>query len=217
MRCIKVNGGNKMTEQQMLEKIKQTKVVPVVVLNTLEETLPKMQALVNGGLPCAEITFRTACAADAIALTVKKFPDMLVGAGTVINKEQCEKAIKAGSKFIVSPGFSEEVADCCKKHGMLYLPGIVTPTEAMAAIAKGLTTLKFFPASNYGGLKTIKAICAAFPYLNIMPTGGISADNILEYLAYDKIIACGGSWMMSGTPEEIEAKTRQAVELVKNA
>ena len=141
---------------------------------------------------------------------------MLVGAGTVINKEQCEKAIKAGSKFIVSPGFSQEVAACCKKHKMLYLPGIVTPTEAMAAIAEGLTTLKFFPASNYGGLKTIKAICAAFPYLKIMPTGGISEANILEYLAYDKIIACGGSWMMSGTPEEIEAKTKAAVELVKN-
>ncbi len=204
-----------MTEQQMIEKIKQTKIVPVVVLNSIEETLPKMQALVNGGLPCAEITFRTACAAEAIALTVKKFPEMLVGAGTVINKEQCEKAIAAGAKFIVSPGFSEEVADCCKAHKMLYLPGIVTPTEAMAAIAKGLTTLKFFPASNYGGLKTIKAICAAFPYLQIMPTGGISTDNILEYLAYDKIIACGGSWMMSGTPEEIEAKTKAAVELVK--
>lgn len=206
-----------MTEQQLLEKIRQTKIVPVVVLNSLDETLPKMQALVNGGLPCAEITFRTPCAADAIALTVKHFPDMLVGAGTVINAEQCEKAIAAGSKFIVSPGFSEEVADCCKKHGLLYLPGIVTPTEAMAAIAKGLTTLKFFPASNYGGLKTIKAICAAFPYLNIMPTGGINADNITEYLACDKIIACGGSWMMTGTPAEIEEKTRKAVELVKNA
>lgn len=206
-----------MTEQQMIEEIKKTKVVPVVVLNTLEETLPKMRALVNGGLPCAEITFRTACAADAIALTVKEFPDMLVGAGTVINREQCVKAIEVGSKFIVSPGFSAEVADCCAEHHILYLPGIVTPTEAMMAISHGLTTLKFFPASNYGGLKTIKAICAAFPYLKIMPTGGVSADNILEYLAYDKIIACGGSWMMSGTPEEIEAKTKQVVELVKNA
>ncbi len=204
-----------MTEQQVIEKFKQLKIVPVVVLNSIEETLPKMQALVNGGLPVAEITFRTACAEEAIKLTVKKFPDMLVGAGTVINKEQCEKAIAAGAKFIVSPGFSAEVADCCKKHGMIYMPGIVTPTEAMAAIAKGLTNLKFFPASNYGGLKTIKAICAAFPYLQIMPTGGISADNILEYLAYDKIIACGGSWMMTGTPEEIEEKTRQAVALVK--
>ena len=206
-----------MTQEQLIEKIRRTRIVPVVVLNSVEETLPKMQALINGGLPCAEITFRTPCAAEAIALAVKTYPDMLIGAGTVINREQCERAIEAGSKFIVSPGFSEEVADCCKEHGLLYLPGVVTPTEAMAAIAKGLTVLKFFPASNYGGLKTIKAICAAFPYLQIMPTGGISADNILEYLAYDKIIACGGSWMMSGTPEEIEAKTKQAVQLVKNA
>ena len=204
-----------MTNEQKLEQIKKMKIVPVVVLNSLEETLPKMQALIDGGLPCAEITFRTACAEEAIKLTTKTFPDMFVGAGTVINREQCEKAIKAGSKFIVSPGFSPEVADCCQEHGMLYLPGIVTPTEAMAAIAKGLTTLKFFPASNYGGLKTIKAICAAFPYLKIMPTGGISADNILEYLAYDKILACGGSWMMKGTPEEIKAATKAAVDLVK--
>lgn len=204
-----------MTQQQIIEKIGQMKIVPVVVLNSVEETLPKMQALIDGGLPCAEITFRTPCAAEVIALAVKTYPDALIGAGTVINAEQCEKAIAAGSKFIVSPGFSEEVADCCKAHGMLYLPGVVTPTEVMAAVAKGLTTLKFFPASNYGGLKTIKAICAAFPYLKIMPTGGISADNILEYLACDKILACGGSWMMSGTPEEIKEKTAKAVALVK--
>ena len=204
-----------MTQQQIIEKIGQMKIVPVVVLNSVEETLPKMQALIDGGLPCAEITFRTPCAAEAIALAVKTYPDALIGAGTVINAEQCEKAIAAGSKFIVSPGFSEEVADCCKAHGMLYLPGVVTPTEVMAAVAKGLTTLKFFPASNYGGLKTIKAICAAFPYIKIMPTGGISADNILEYLACDKILACGGSWMMSGTPEEIKEKTAKAVALVK--
>lgn len=204
-----------MTQQEIIEKIGQMKIVPVVVLNSVEETLPKMQALIDGGLPCAEITFRTPCAAEAIALAVKTYPDALIGAGTVINAEQCEKAIAAGSKFIVSPGFSEEVADCCKAHGMLYLPGVVTPTEVMTAVAKGLTTLKFFPASNYGGLKTIKAICAAFPYLKIMPTGGISADNILEYLACDKILACGGSWMMSGTPEEIKEKTAKAVALVK--
>ena len=204
-----------MTQQQIIEKIGQMKIVPVVVLNSVEETLPKMQALIDGGLPCAEITFRTPCAAEAIALAVKTYPDALIGAGTVINAEQCEKAIAAGSKFIVSPGFSEEVADCCKAHGMLYLPGVVTPTEVMAAVAKGLTTLKLFPASNYGGLKTIKAICAAFPYLKIMPTGGISADNILEYLACDKILACGGSWMMNGTPEEIKEKTAKAVALVK--
>ncbi len=204
-----------MTNEQMLAKIKEMRVVPVVVFNSIDEVMPKLTALVKGGLPCAEITFRTECAAEAIKLAADNFPEMLVGAGTVINRNQCEAAIVAGAKFIVSPGFSAEVADCCAEHEMLYLPGIVTPTEAMAAIAKGLTTLKFFPASNYGGLKTIKAICAAFPYLNIMPTGGISADNILEYLAYDKIIACGGSWMMKGTPEEIEEKTREIVKLVK--
>lgn len=203
-----------MTNEQMLEKISQIKVVPVVVFNSIEEVLPKMTALVKGGLPCAEITFRTECAAEAIKLAADNFPEALIGAGTVINRNQCEQAIVAGAKFIVSPGFSAEVADCCAEHGMLYLPGIVTPTEAMAAIAKGLTTLKFFPASNYGGVKTIKAICSAFPYIKIMPTGGISAENIMEYLAYDKIIACGGSWMMKGTPEEIEQKTRQVVELV---
>ena len=204
-----------MTNEQMLAKIKEMRVVPVVVFNSIDEVMPKLTALVKGGLPCAEITFRTECAAEAIKPAADNFPEMLVGAGTVINRNQCEAAIVAGAKFIVSPGFSAEVADCCAEHEMLYLPGIVTPTEAMAAIAKGLTTLKFFPASNYGGLKTIKAICAAFPYLNIMPTGGISADNILEYLAYDKIIACGGSWMMKGTPEEIEEKTREVVKLVK--
>jgi 2-dehydro-3-deoxyphosphogluconate aldolase/(4S)-4-hydroxy-2-oxoglutarate aldolase len=206
-----------MKAEEVIAKFHELKIVPVVVLNSVEETIPKMQALVNGGLPVAEITFRTPCAAEAIALTVKTFPDMLVGAGTVINREQCEKAIAAGSKFIVSPGFSAEVATCCKEHNMIYMPGIVTPTEAMEAISMGITNLKFFPASNYGGLKTIKAICAAFPYLRIMPTGGISADNILEYLAYDKIIACGGSWMMKGTPADIEAETKKAVALVKNA
>ena len=204
-----------MTNEQMLAKIKEMRVVPVVVFNSIDEVMPKLTALVKGGLPCAEITFRTECAAEAIKLAADNFPEMLVGAGTVINRNQCEAAIVAGAKFIVSPGFSAEVADCCAEHEMLYLPGIVTPTEAMAAIAKGLTTLKFFPASNYRGLKTIKTVCAAFPYLNIMPTGGISADNILEYLAYDKIIACGGSWMMKGTPEEIEEKTREVVKLVK--
>lgn len=200
----------------LVDELENVGIVPVIKLDNVDDAENLAKALRDGGVNCAEVTFRAKGADEVIKRMTKAYPDMLVGAGTVINKEQCEKAIKAGSKFIVSPGFSEEVAKCCKKHGMLYLPGIVTPTEAMAAIACGLTTLKFFPASNYGGLKTIKAICAAFPYLKIMPTGGISADNILEYLAYDKIIACGGSWMMKGTPEEIEAQTKAAVELVKN-
>ena len=199
---------------EILEQIKQLKIVPVVVLNSLEETLPKVGALVEGGLPVAEITFRTACAADAIALAAKTYPDALIGAGTVINKEQCEKAIKCGAKFIVSPGFSHEVLKVCNKRGVPYLPGVITPTEIMDAISSGLTTLKFFPASNFGGLKTIKALCSAFPQIRFMPTGGVNEENILEFLAFDKIIACGGSWMMKGTPEEIKEATKKAVELV---
>ena len=198
----------------VMEKIKELKIVPVVVLNKVEDALPTMGALVKGGLPVAEITFRTACAAESIRLAVKEYPDALIGAGTVITAEQCEEAIACGSKFIVSPGLSAAVAKVCREKNVPYIPGIVTPTEIIAALDLGLTTLKFFPASNFGGLKTIKAICAAFPQIRIMPTGGVSEDNVLEFLGYDKIVACGGSWMTKGTPEEIEAKTRSAVALV---
>lgn len=196
------------------EQIKELKIVPVVVLNKVEDTLPNIGALVKGGLPVAEITFRTACAAEAIQLAASTYPNALIGAGTVITAEQCEQAIACGAKFIVSPGLSVNVAKVCKEKGVPYLPGVVTPTELIQALDLGIDIVKFFPASNYGGLKTIKAICAAFPQVKIMPTGGISEENILEYLAYDKILACGGSWMMKGTPEEIEAKTRSAVALV---
>ena len=198
----------------IIEKIKEYKIVPVVVLNRLEDTIPNVDALVKGGLPVAEITFRTACAADAIKLAVKEFPDAIIGAGTIINATHCIEAIACGAKFIVSPGLSAAVAKVCKEANVPYLPGVVTPTEVIAALDLGLTILKFFPASNYGGLKTIKAICAAFPQIKLMPTGGVNEANVLEYLAYDKIIACGGSWMMQGSPEEIEQKTKSAVALV---
>ncbi len=198
----------------MLEKIKQLKIVPVVVIKELCEAEPTLRALCEGGLPVAEITFRTACAADAIKLGVEKFPEMLIGAGTVINAEQCNKAIDAGAKFIVGPGFSAEVADVCKAREVLYLPGCVTPTEIITAISYGLEIVKFFPCSNYGGLATIKALSAPFPQIKFLPTGGISEDNVLEYLAFDKIVACGGSWMMKGTPDEIKAKTAAAVRKV---
>lgn len=199
----------------ILEQIKNYKLVPVVVLNKVEDALPTMEALVKGGLPVAEVCFRTEAARESIEVIAKNYPDALVGAGTVINKEQCEDAIKAGAKFIVSPGLSEEVNEVCVKHNIPYLPGVVTPTEIMKAISLGITTLKFFPASNFGGLKTIKALCSAFPQIKIMPTGGVSEDNVLEFLSFDKIIACGGSWMMKGSFEEIEAKTASAVRLVR--
>lgn len=198
----------------VIETVKKYKIVPVIVLHELGETAVKLGALMRGGLPIAEITFRTACAADAITLACKTYPDMLVGAGTVITRVQCKKAIECGAKFIVSPGLSPEAADECQKKGVPYFPGAVTPTEIMAALALGLTTIKFFPASDFGGLKTIKALSAAFPQAEFMPTGGIDENNIAEYLAFNKIIACGGSWMMKGGAEEIETKTKSAMKLI---
>lgn len=197
------------------EKIKNLKIVPVVVIKKIEDAEPTLKALCDGGLPVAEITFRTDCAADAIKLGCERFPEMLIGAGTVINAEQCNRALDCGAKFIVGPGFSAEVAKVCQDRGALYLPGCVTPTEIITAISYGLETVKFFPCSNFGGLSTIKALAAAFPTMKFMPTGGISEDNVLDYLAFDKIVACGGSWMMKGTPDEIREKTKSAVEKVK--
>ena len=195
----------------MLEKIKSAKIVPVVVIKELADTEPTLKALVDGGLPVAEITFRTACAADAIRLACEKFPEMLIGAGTVINAEQCNRAIDCGAKFIVGPGFAAEVAEVCRARNVMYLPGCVTPTEIITAISYGIEIVKFFPCSNYGGLGTLKALSAAFPTVRFLPTGGISEDNVLEYLAFDKIVACGGGWMMKGTPDEIREKTARAV------
>ena len=199
----------------IMNTISNAKIVPVVVIKKIEDAEPTLRALCEGGLPIAEITFRTACAADAIRLAVEKVPEMLVGAGTVINARQCNEAIDCGAKFIVGPGFAAEVAEVCRERGVLYLPGCVTPTEIITAISYGLEIVKFFPCSNFGGLATIKALSAAFPAMKFMPTGGISEDNVLEYLAFDKIVACGGSWMMKGTPDEIKAKTASAVAKVR--
>lgn len=198
------------------EFISQYKVVPVVVFNSVEEVRPKLSAMVKGGLPIAEITYRTACAGEAIKIAIEEFPEMLVGAGTVINKAQCEEAIALGAKFIVSPGFSEEVAALCNEKNIPYLGGCVTPTEVMTAISYGCKTIKFFPCSNYGGLSTMKALAAAFPQVNFLPTGGISDENLSEYLKWEKIFAVGGSWMMKGTPDEIAEKCRAAVEIAKS-
>jgi 2-dehydro-3-deoxyphosphogluconate aldolase/(4S)-4-hydroxy-2-oxoglutarate aldolase len=174
------------------------KVVPVVVIKELQDTIPTLQALCDGNLPVAEITFRTACAEEAIKLGVEKFPDMYIGAGTVINKEQAIKAINAGAKFIVSPGLSEEVALYCKEKGVTYYPGCVTPTEIMKAISLGINVVKFFPANVYGGLKAIKALAGPFPQVKFLPTGGVDLSNLKEFLEFDKIYAVGGSFMMKG-------------------
>lgn len=199
----------------VLRKIEQVRLVPVVTIQKIEDVEEMLGALVAGGLPVAEICFRTDCAEEAIRLAVKKYPDMLVGAGTVINGEQCERAIGAGAKFIVSPGLSEEVAKVCEEKEILYLPGVVTPTEIMQALSLNLTYLKFFPAGNFGGLNTIKALSAAFPQVRFLPTGGVNLANMNEYLSFPKIFACGGSWMMQGSREEIAEQTRAAVHAAK--
>ena len=199
----------------VLKLITETKLVPVVAINKVEDTIPTVKALINGGLPIIEITYRTACAKEAIKTAINTFKNAAIGAGTVINEAQAKEAIEIGVKFIVSPGFSKKVADLCKKAKILYLPGVITPTEIMQAIDAGYTLLKYFPASDFGGLKTIKALGGPFPQVKFLPTGGINESNILEYLAYDKIIAVGGSFMMKGTPKEIEEKTRNAVKLIK--
>lgn len=174
------------------------KVIPVVVIKNIEDTIPTLKSLCDGGLPVAEITFRTACAEEAIKLGVKTFPNMYIGAGTVINKEQAEKAYNAGAKFIVSPGLSKEVAIFCKEKNLTYFPGCVTPTEIMEAISLGINVVKFFPANVYGGLKAIKALAGPFPQIKFVPTGGADLTNLKEFLQDDKIYAVGGSFMMKG-------------------
>ena len=172
------------------------KLIPVVVIKELSETEKVLSALKKSGINCAEITFRTACAKEAIALGVKLFPDMNVGAGTVINAQQCLDALEAGAKFIVSPGLSVEVANICKEKNIPYYPGCVTPTEIMQAISLGITIVKFFPANVYGGLKAMKALSGPFPQIKFIPTGGVNRDNLDEFLAWDKIYAVGGSFMV---------------------
>ena len=184
------------------------KFVPVVVIKELSETDKILTALKNNGINTAEITFRTACAAEAIAYACKNYPDMNVGAGTVINAKQCNAALKAGAQFIVSPGLSPAVAKICKKKNVPYYPGCVTPTEIMAALELGITTVKFFPANVYGGLKAMKALAAPFPQIKFIPTGGVDRSNIDEFLAWEKIEAIGGSFFVKEALEKMEEQSK---------
>lgn len=188
------------------------KLIPVVVIKDVNETEKTLSALRAGGINCAEITFRTACAEEAIKLAVKLFPDMNIGAGTVINEEQAIRAVNAGAKFIVSPGFSEKVALYVRKQGIPYYPGCVTPTEIMQALELGITTVKFFPANVYGGLKALKALSAPFPQVKFIPTGGVDLTNLKEFLEFDKIFAVGGSFMMKG---DITENCKKSCEIIK--
>lgn len=206
---------------EVLKKIGQTGIVPVVVLNEVKDAVPLAQSLINGGLPCAEVTFRTDAAQQSIAEISKNFPQMFVGAGTVLTTEQVDRAVDAGAKFIVSPGFNPKVVEYCLKKEYPITPGIMTPTELEMALGFGLDVVKFFPAENAGGLKMIKAMAAPYTMMKFMPTGGINPENVREYLQCDKILACGGSWMVkgdlikSGNFSEIEKLTKQAAQIVK--
>ena len=204
-----------------LKQIGSTGIVPVVVLNKVADAEPLAEALIKGGLPCAEVTFRTDSAEESIRVIAKKFPDMFVGAGTVLTTEQVDRAIGAGAKFIVSPGLNPKVVEYCIKKGYPITPGIMTPTELEVALGFGLDVVKFFPAENAGGLKMIKAMSAPYTMMKFMPTGGINATNVRDYLACDKILACGGSWMVkgdlinAGNFAEIERLTKEAAQIVK--
>ena len=183
---------------EIVARLGQIGLVPVVRLERVEDAVPLGEALVRGGLPCAEITFRTAAAPEAIARLVTARPDMVVGAGTVLNVQQARQASDAGAAFVVSPGFSPQVVDWCLEREMPVLPGVVTPTEIMAGLDRGLRIFKFFPAEAYGGIGTIKALSAPFGGVRFMPTGGISAKNLADYLALPAVHAVGGSWMVEG-------------------
>ena len=180
------------------------KKIPVVVIKEIEETDKILSALKVDGIDCAEITFRTACAEEAIKYAVKNYPEMEIGAGTVINKEQCERAINAGATFIVSPGLSIDVAKLCKEKNIPYYPGCVTPTEIMQALELGINIVKFFPANVYGGLKALKALSAPFPQVKFIPTGGVDRGNIDEFLAFEKVAAIGGSFFVKESLEKFE-------------
>lgn len=205
----------------IFEQFKKIGIIPVVVLDDAKDAEPLAKALCEGGLPCAEVTFRTAAAADVIRIMHEKFPEMLVGAGTVLTTEQVDKAIECGAKFIVSPGLNPDVVSYCLEKGIPVTPGTQTPSEMEKAMSLGLNVVKFFPAEPSGGLKMIKAVAAPYVDLQFMPTGGINANNVRDYLAYDRIIACGGSWMVKGDLvkagkfDEIEKLVREAADIVR--
>ncbi len=201
----------------MIKELYEIGLIPVIKIENADDAVPLAKALIDGGLPAAEITFRTKCAAEAIKNITEAFPEMLVGAGTVLTTEQVDAAIAAGSKFLVSPGLNPKVTAYCLSKGVPMLPGCSNPSDVEAALELGLTTVKFFPAEAAGGVKMLKAMAAPYGQLTFMPTGGINADNLLDYLKFNKIVACGGSFMVKDELvkekkwDEITALTRNAV------
>ncbi len=202
----------------VLEKISKIGIVPVVKIDRVEDAVPLAKALCQGGLPCAEVTFRTDAAAGAIKAMTENFPQMCVGAGTVLNAEQVDAAVAAGAQFIVSPGLNPNTVKYCISKNIPITPGTSSPSDIEQAIELGLDVVKFFPAEQSGGLAKIKAMAAPYVNMKFMPTGGINAKNLTSYLDFKKIIACGGSWMVpgdlinAGEWDKIEQLTREAVQ-----
>ena len=208
---------------EVLERIKEMGIVPVVVIDDVKNAIPLAKALCEGGLPCAEVTFRTDAAEEAIRIMAEQFPDMLIGAGTVLTIDQVDRAVAAGAKFIVSPGLNPNIVKYCVDKGILITPGCMSPSDIEIALENGLEVVKFFPAEPAGGLKMIKAIAAPYVNMKFMPTGGINIKNVKEYLLYERIVACGGSWMVkdslmkSGEFDKITELVKEAVQVVKES
>lgn len=202
-------------------QLKALKIIPVIAIQKAEDIIPLGKILVENGLPAAEITFRSDTAVEAIRLLRSAQPEMLIGAGTVLNRAQAIAAKEAGATFIVSPGFNQNTVKACQEIGIDIIPGVNNPSTIEAALEMGLTTLKFFPAEASGGVKMVKALLAPYRELFIMPTGGINQTNINDYLAVPRVLACGGTWMVdqklieAGKWEELARLTREAVALVK--
>ena len=181
---------------QISEQIFKIGIIPVIAIDDADKAVPLACALVKGDLPAAEVTFRTAAGEEAIRRIAAEVPEVLVGAGTVLNLEQCDRALAAGAKFIVSPGYNEALVAHCQEKGVLVLPGCVNASDMTRAANAGLEYVKFFPAEQSGGVNGIKALAPVFPKLNFMPTGGVNTKNLMDYLGYDRIFACGGTWMV---------------------
>jgi 2-dehydro-3-deoxyphosphogluconate aldolase / (4S)-4-hydroxy-2-oxoglutarate aldolase len=204
----------------IIDRMRQMGIIPVVSIPRLEHALPLAESLLEGGLPCAEVTFRTAAAAESMTEIRARFPEIFLGAGTVLTIEQAETAINSGAQFIVSPGTNPAVVDYCLSKGVTIFPGVCTPTEIEMALAKGVDVLKFFPAEPMGGVGFLKAICAPYRQVRFIPTGGIDQKNLGQYLALTEVIACGGSWMVrpelmnAGEFDRIRQLVKEAVALV---
>ncbi|MDE1351331.1 bifunctional 4-hydroxy-2-oxoglutarate aldolase/2-dehydro-3-deoxy-phosphogluconate aldolase [Vibrio aestuarianus] len=202
------------------EQLKTLKVIPVIAIDKAEDVIPLGKVLAENGLPAAEITFRSEAAVEAIRLLRETQPDMLIGAGTVLNREQAIAAKEAGATFIVSPGFNPNTVKACQEIGIDIVPGVNNPSTVEAALEMGLTTLKFFPAEASGGINMVKSLLAPYTDIELMPTGGINPANIKDYLAIPRVLACGGTWMVDkklieeGNWEELARLTREAVALV---